>query len=453
MMSETVENTNMAEKPNPAQPEEVAPVKTSARSVILVGLIGMLTLFGAGGAWAWYTTLSGAVIAQGTVVVSSKPKSIQHADGGIVAEIHVSDGDLVEEGERLITLNATLLESQLNIYRNRLRESLAQKMRLLAERDQRDEIAWDNSLLQSLKVESDTAVRDGQRKLFEARRKTRLGQIAQLEQQLEQLRSQFTGVEAVKASKNNQIGFLKEELSGIRSLSEEGLAPKSQLMALERQRESLTGQIAEHDAENARIQNSISEISIQILQIDREFRESVLSDLRTVEQEVNDTTQQLIATTEQLSRIEIRAPVKGTIHELSIFTIGGVISPANTIMQIIPFDDAFEIEADVEPQFIDDLFPGQPAMLRFSAFNQRTTPELRGELKAISASTITNQLTGLPYYKVYVSVPHTELALLNDQRVIPGMPVETFLQTSERSPISYLLKPLSDQFSRAFREN
>ena len=433
-------------------PPDKLPLKTSGRPVILTGLSLVILLFVVGGAWAMFANLSGAVIATGQVAVLGKPKTIQHLDGGIVAEIKIDNGDSVSKNDLLIRLDDTLLNANLNIYQNRLREGVAQRARLVAERDNLDEVVWDEGVLKPFEMNISPEARQGQERLYEARLSTREGQISQLREQIKQFRNQRTGIEALKASRKTQLGFLDDELKGIRSLNEKGLSTKSQLMGLERQREEIIGQIAEQHAELARIQNSISETEIQILQVNREFRQNVLTELRQVEQEVNDMTQQLHATVEQLKRIEVKAPVSGIIHELSVFTIGGVIGPGSPVLQIIPQDEGFEIEANVEPQFVDELYSGQSATLRFSAFNQRTTPELNGTVKGISPNVVVNEQTGLSFYKIRLTVPEVELARLNDQPLVPGMPVEAFIKTRERTALNYLLKPLSDQINRAFRE-
>ena len=441
-------------KPDPAKmdaPVDV-PVKTSGRSIILFGLSLFVFLFIIGGAWAYFANLSGAVIAQGQVAVLGKPKTIQHLDGGIVAEINIDNGDRVSKGDILVRLDDILLKANLNIYQNRLREGVAQRARLISERDTQSNIGWSNEVLDLFDLNIGQAVKQGQQKLFEARQATRQGQIAQLREKIKQFQNQTTGIKALKTSRKTQLGFLDEELKGIRTLNKKGLTPKSQLMALERQKEEIIGQMAEQDAELARIQNSISETEIQILQIGREFRQTVLTELRQIEQEVNDMTQQLYATVEKLKRIEIRAPVSGIIHELAVFTIGGVIGPGAAVLQLIPQDEGFEIEANVEPQFVDELYPGQPATLRFSAFNQRTTPELNGTIKGISPNVVINEQTGVSFYKIRLTVPKSELARLKGQILIPGMPVEAFIKTRERTALNYLVKPLMDQINRAFRE-
>ena len=427
-------------------------VETSGKGTILTGIFLFAFLIAGGGAWAYYANLSGAIIAQGQVAILGKPKTIQHLDGGIVSSFGVSEGDRVKSGDLLVRLDDTLLRTNLDIYEGRLRESLALRARLRAERDNASSIVWDDKILKVLNVAVDLGVKEGQRKLFVARQERRQGQVSQLGEKTNQYNNQKLGIEALKTSKNTQVGMIEEELEGIRVLRKKKLTSKSHLMNMERQKEALIGQNAEHDAELSRVQNSISETEIQIVQIDREFQEAVLTELRQVEREVNETTQQLHSTIEQLRRVEIRAPVSGIVHEMSVFTIGGVIGPGTPVMQIIPQDDKFEIEANVEPQFVDELYPGQPTILRFSAFNQRTTPELNGAIKDVSANVVVNEQTGLSFYKVRVTVTVDELSRLNGLTLVPGMPVEAFVKTRERTVLNYLVKPLLDQINRAGRE-
>jgi HlyD family secretion protein len=428
------------------------PVKTDNRVVVLSGILLFSFIFIFGGFWFYTASIAGSIIAQGSVAVLGKPKTIQHLDGGIVASIEVDDGDLVEKNELLVRLDDTLLNANLNIHQNRLLENVALRSRLAAERDGLNEIIWDFEILGPFDMSLSPKAKQAQERLFQARLSTRKGQISQLREQIKQYRNQQTGIQALKRSRQTQIDFLDDELEGIRSLNERGLSPKSQLMALERQREEIIGQIAEQDAESARIQNAIGGSEIQILQVDREFRQEVLIELRLVEQEINDLVQQLHTTVEQLKRVKIKAPVKGIVHELSVFTIGGVISASSPVLQIIPSEEGFEIEANVEPQFIDELYLGQPAILRFSAFNQRTTPELNANVEGISANVVVDDRTGFPFYKVRLSVEDSEVERLNDQPLIPGMPVETYIKTDDRTALNYLIKPLLDQISRAFRE-
>lgn len=447
-----MEETSVKPDPSQNRHNDARPVTTSSRAVVLSGLALFVLLFVAGGAWATYASLSGAVIAPGQVAVLGKPKTVQHLDGGIVAEIAVDNGDTVKKGDLLVRLDDTLLKANQAIYRNRLTEALARRARLAAERDDTEAIDWEHPAMDLFGLELPEGAQASQARLFETRSKTLSGQTSQLREKIAQYENQAKGIRALKGSKTKQLDLLEEELEGIRSLAEQGLTRKSQLMGLERQREEIIGETAEDDAELARIANAVSETEIAILQAGREFQEAVLDELAKTEAEINDMTEQLHATMEQLKRIDIRAPVAGIVHELSVFTIGGVIGPGSPILQIVPQDDGFEIEANIAPQFVDELYPGQPATLRFSAFNQRTTPELAGALKTISPNVIVNEQTGLSFYQVRLTVSDTELARLEGQAILPGMPVEAFIRTRDRTPLNYLLKPLTDQIKRAFKE-
>lgn len=430
---------------------EEEPVTRTSR-LLIVGSVSALLLFGGLGGWLYFANIAGAVIGQGVVVVEGKPKTLQHLDGGIVTQINVTNGDFVEKETLLVKLDDTLLRSNLEIYSNRLRETTARQARLIAERDVVDTIEWSDNLLTLLGVSVDEQIKAGQKKLFEVRKITRTGQKELLGKKISQFHNQTTGVIALKSSKNSQIALLEEELGGVRILKKKGLASTTKLLALERQKEDLVGRNAEHDAELARINNSISETEIQMLQVEREFQQSVLTELRQIDQEVNDISQQLHATSEKLKRVEIRAPVAGIIHELAVATIGGVVAPGSSILQVIPQDDKFEIEVNIEPQFIDELSAGQHTVLRFTTFNQRTTPEIDGSVKNISPNSVINPQTGIPFYKVMVEIAPIELAKLNGQKLVPGMPVEAFIQTKQRSPLSYLAKPLLDQMRHVGRE-
>jgi len=412
----------------------------------------MLLLFAGVGGWASTAHLSGAIIASGTIVIQGKPKTIQHLDGGIVSELHVSNGDLVNKGQLLVRLDSVSLEANRKIYSTRLLDSLATRVRLIAERDHLPDFSLDETILNQLNIKPDDAILESQKKLFNARSASRQGQVDQLHEKKEQFKHQTSGTIALKQSKLRQYELLKREFEGADKLLKKGFAPITKTLALERQLEDILGQIAEYDSDLARIKNSISETNIQILQIEREFRREVLSELQTTQTAISDTTQQIYATLQQLKRVDILAPVTGIIHELNIFTVGGVIGPGAAILQIIPQDDNLVIEANVEPQFIDELSIGQKATTRFSAFNQRSTPEIESYIKTISPNSIVHEQTGIPFYRIMLMVSDNEISKLKGIKLIPGMPAETFIKTGDRTPLNYLLKPLLDQIRRAFRE-
>ncbi len=308
-----------------------SPLRTNFHATAGVGLFVFLLLFGGVGFWLMYANVAGAVIASGSVIVKGKPKSIQHLDGGIVQAIHVENGQHIVKGDVLVQLDATLLNANFEIYKNRLGEAIARKDRLEAERDHQLTIDWTKSPSSFLDPQKVSQHHLGQNKLFMARRASRLGQTAQLQEQLKQFRNQIVGVKGLKLAKGQQVRFIEQELQGVEDGYRQGLIPLTQLLTLQRTRADLIGQISEHHAELARIENSIRETEITILQQEREFQETVLSELRDVTSQVNELSQQILATQEQMKRIDVKVPISGIIHELNIFTIGGVVPPGGTI--------------------------------------------------------------------------------------------------------------------------
>ncbi|WP_407491788.1 HlyD family type I secretion periplasmic adaptor subunit [Pseudooceanicola sp. MF1-13] len=426
-------------------------LRTGLRAASWLGLVAAVALFSAFVYWAQSTNIAGAVIATGTVEVVGKPKSVQHLDGGVVEEILVEDGQSVTQGDVLVRLDATLLSANLDIYRTRLSEAIALRERLLAEQVGADQITLsaDDPLTAGVDIASH---RDGQAAIFEARRIFEAGRREQLTEKIAQFRNQTTGVEGLIASKEEQLKLLEDELASVQSLADKGLARANAVLALRRNQADLLGQIAEPRSELARIQNSIRDTELEILQGERQMREQVATELRQVTNNIHELRQQILSTEKQLSRIDIRAPVTGRIHEMQITTLGGVVPPGATILQIVPVDEALSFSVRVDPASIDQVYVGQDATLRFPAFNQRTTPELYGAVIDVSPTSVVDEATGMAFYRVRVSADDEELARLGDNRLVPGMPVETYLQTGDRSVLSYLMKPLSEQLNQAFRE-
>lgn len=436
----------MTSKDNPNR------LRISSRSLMLLGAFIAAVFFAGGGYMFGVSQISGAIVAPGTVAVQGKPKSVQHLDGGLVAQISIKDGDFVEAGYELLKLDVTLLDANVRIYSSRLQESVARQSRLMAERDGATDITWQEETLSQLNIEISDSIKAGQQKLFLARRASRTGQLKQFAEKIEQFESQIIGIAAISSSKEKQIELIDVELAGLTDLYDKQLLTYSEMSLLIRERERLFGERAEQATEVARVKNSINEIEIQILLLDSNFREEVITELRATEQEVNDLAQQLFATLEQRRRTSIRAPVAGIVHESIVATVGGIIGPGEIIMQIIPQNIEMEVKSRVETQFIDELYFGQPANVRFSAFNQRTTPEVLGAVTAISASSIVEQNTGFTYYEVTIGVPAIELEKLEGQKLLSGMPAEVFIKTKDRTILNYLLKPFLDQVRRAFRE-
>lgn len=426
-------------------------VKTGFRVPVALGLGGLVALFGGFVVWASVTEISGAVIAQGMVEVAGKPKSIQHLDGGVAESILVTDGQEVAKGEELVRLDDTLLRANLVIYRTRLSEALAQRDRLISEQRSVDQVAF--APVDPAVITVDHVLhRAGQAEIFQARRELEMGRREQLAEKIRQFDNQITGVEALIDAKQQQIDLLAPEVAAMAQLAANGLARAPQLSSLKRNQADLLGQIAEHRSELARIQNSIRDTELEVLQGQRQTKEEVVTELREVTTSIHELRQQITSTERQLDRISIKAPSSGRIHELQVTTLGGVVAPGATILQIIPTDQGVTFQTRVDPASVDQVHVGQPAKLRFPAFNARTTPELNGRVADISPSSVLDEISGLHYFRVTMDVSTDELARLGARELVPGMPVEAYVQTGDRTVMSYLVKPLQEQLMQAFRE-
>ena len=426
--------------------------KRLIRRLNLIGLAVAAVLVGGFGGWAVTFELSGAVIAPGNIVVESYIKKVQHPYGGIVAAIPVREGDKVEEGQVLMRLDDTVTRSTLGVIRSQLDELLARQARLLAERDGANTIVFPDELIQRRnQAPVETSV-TGEEKLFEARRQTRIGQRAQLRERVAQINEEIRGLTAQYQAKENEIRLIGEELVGVEDLFKKNLVSIVRYMQLQRDQARIKGEHGQFIADIARARGKISETELQIIQLDQDFRTEVLKDLREVQGKIAELKERVTAAEDQLRRIEIKAPLTGTVHQLLVHTIGGVIANGETIMQIVPGTSELVVEAKVAPQDIDQLVPGAKVIIRIMAGNQRTTPDVNGVLTQISADLTREPQTNQAYYVVRASLPEAEIRRLADIKLIPGMPAEAFIQTHERTPLQYLLKPLRDQIARTFRE-
>ena len=432
--------------------KELKRPRTDYRRPALFGLAALFVLFGGVFLWSGQAEISGAVLANGSVVVAGKPKSVQHLDGGIVKDIHVAAGERVETGHVLVELDDTTISANVAIYRNRWRDGLVRRERLLSELRGLETVNLPAKLSDMEKQLDVESTMEQQRVLLRARKATRAAQIEQLEEQINQFSNQIVGTEGLIKEKNLQIGTFDEERLSLVSLVERKIVPRTRLMELDRSSADLRGQLNEHTSEIARLRNAISEKKIAKLQIEREFQEAVVSELEKVNVTIDELEQQIGATEQQLLRTVIRAPVTGIVHELNVFTIGGVVQPGQTIMQLIPDDVHFDIELNVDTRSIDQIRLAQRTFVRFPAFLQRTTPQLNGVVKAISPSSVTDENTGFSFYRIEVELEEGEIEKLGGKRLVSGMPVEGFVPTENRTVAAYLVKPLADQLARAFRE-
>jgi HlyD family secretion protein len=422
------------------------------RNHLLGGTVIALVLTVGIGGWAATTEVSGAITASGSVVVDSNVKKVQHLTGGVVGELLVREGDRVRLGDTLLRLDETVLRAGLAIYTKGLDEMRARKARLTSERDGVERIVVSPELIDGPPSPEFASALDSERKLFDLRRTARQGQKSQLRQRIAQLDDEVRGYASLQQAKAEEIELIQRELTGVRILWEKNLIQMSRLTVLEREAARLKGELAQSIASSAQVRGKISEIELQIIQIDQDLSSEVAKELREIDGKIGEFIERKVTAEDQLKRVDIRAPQNGVVHQLNVHTIGGVVSPVDPVMLIVPEADLLTVEAKVSPQDIDQLYVGQTASLRFTAFNQRTTPEIQGAISRISADVTSDQRTGQNFYTARVSITAEELARLGTVKLLPGMPADVFARTYDRSVLSYFIKPLSDQIVRAFRE-
>jgi HlyD family secretion protein len=424
----------------------------SIRLHMMAGIVVVLVLGVGVGGWAATAELSGAVITEGTVEVDSHVKTVQHPTGGVVGKVNVRDGDRVKAGDVLVQLDGTATRANLAIITRGIDELTARKARLEAERDGLDSIVFPPELLARISDPTVANAVQNERRLFDLRRTSRLGQKAQLEQRIAQLKDEITGLAAQQSAKSKEIDLIGQELQGVHDLYRQNLVPLSKQTALERDAARLDGERGQLVAAVAQAKGKIIETRLQIIQIDQDLASEVAKDLRDVDAKMDELVERRVTAEDQLNRLDIRAPQDGIVLESKVHTVGGVVTAGEPIMLIVPESDPLMVEAKVNPRDIDRLHVGQTALLRFTSFDVRTTPEIDGTVTEISADTTTDQRTGESYYTVRIAMAPDQLKRLSAVKLIPGMPVEAFVQTDKRTVISYLTKPLRDQVMRAFRE-
>lgn len=428
--------------------------RRSIRLHLIAGLVLVAILAGGVGGWATQTEISGAVIAPGTLVVYSNVKKVQHPTGGVVGELNVRDGDHVKTGDILLRLDDTQTRANLAIVTKALDELAARQARDIAERDGAAAIEFPDALL-ARKAQDPAVARlmDGEERLFTIRRLAREGQKAQLRERIGQIREEIQGLGQQAEAKAAEIVLVQKELSGVRELFAKSLVQLPRLTALERDAARAGGERGQLIAQMAQAKGKVTETELQILQVDQDLRSEVSKDMAEIRAKNSELEEKRVAAQDQLNRIDLRAPQDGIVHQLTVHTVGGVVTPSEPVMLIVPEADALMVEARVQPQDIDHVRPGLRAGLRFTAFNQRTTPELNGEVQLVSADTSQDQKTGASYYTARIAIPEDEITRLHGLHLIPGMPVETFINTGDRTVMSYLVKPMTDQINRAFRGN
>ncbi|ANW05406.1 hypothetical protein LMTR13_08815 [Bradyrhizobium icense] len=404
-----------------------------------------------GGGWLALVPLAGAVVVPGNLVVQSNVKTIQHLAGGVVAEIKAVNGARVAAGDLLLRLDATQAQASLQIVTKQLDELRARTARLTAERDGHSQPKFPAALM-ARPDEDVRSLLSSEVSLFKARADGRTSQKELLQSRIGQLSQEISGLEAQVDSKAKQLELIAGELVGVKDLYDKRLVPLARLTTLQRETARIEGERGQLTSSIAETKSKIGEAQLQIARLDQDFRTEVVKELGETQGKEAELVERGIAARDLLDRIEVRAPTSGVIHKLSAHTIGGVIRPGDTIMEIVPDTDDLLIEARLQPQDIDQVRAGQKAFVRFSAFNQRVTPQLTGTVSLVSADTSRDQQTNAPYFTVRVVLPDDERRRLGGLQLVPGMPAEVFMQTGSRTMMSYLLKPITEQMNRAFVE-
>ncbi len=427
------------------------PFHQSLRRHLLVGLAAVLVVGGIVFGWARLTEISGAVIAPGKLVVDSNVKKVQHPTGGVVGDLRVKDGDHVKKGDIVARLDETQARTNLAIVTKALDELAARQARDEAERDGADKVTFPAELLSRRNDPEVAQVVASEQRLFEIRQAARAGQKAQLLEQVDQLRQQIQGNLEQEQAKAKEIDWIQQELAGVRGLWKQNLVPFSRVTTLERDGARLEGERGALIASIAQARGRIAETQLKIIQIDEDLRTDVGKDLAEIRGKKSELVEKRVAAEDLLKRIDLIAPQDGKVFQRSVHTVGGVIQAGEVVMLVVPDSDALIIEAKVQPTDVDQIHLGQKAVVRFSAFNRRTTPELNGEVIEIGADVTQDDKRNESYYSVRIQIPDSELARMEGLRPVAGMPVEAFIETSPRTVMSYLVKPMLEQVDRTFR--
>jgi HlyD family type I secretion membrane fusion protein len=423
----------------------------SARGTILAGSVIIGVTFFGFGAWASYAPLASAVTASASVVSEGRTQVVQHLEGGIISQINVREGQTVEQGDVLFTLDPVQASSLADRFRNQLRARQVQAARLRAERDDAEAIELPEALASITHRELESII-EGEKRLFTERRQSFAGQIELLEAKIIQLNLEVNGLNVQERSKQEQIRLISDELDSLRPLLEKGLVARSRLLALEREQARLDGEVGDIESRRARANESATEARLEMAQLKQQFREEVVSELRQVETEVRDLEEQLTAAEDVMKRLEIYAPATGVAQNVDVTTIGAVISPGQPLLEIAPAQAQLVVAARVATLDVHDLLVGQTAEVRFVALDIRQMPSIFGEIRSISGDRIVEQSTNTEYFLAQIVVTPEEMKKLGQQRVHPGMPAEVVVPTGSRTFMDYLLRPLTDAMTRGLNE-
>jgi len=419
---------------------------------MIAGAAIMAAFFLGLGGWAAFAPLNSAAVAPAVVKVEGNRKSVQHLEGGIVKELRVSEGDKVATEQTLILLDDTQARAAVDVYSKQYDELTAQEARLIAERDGAAAVQFPQALIARRAEPDVAAIIAGQTNLFKSRRTTLTGTVDVLRKKISQTQEQIVGLEGQAAAYKRQLQSTHNENNGLRDLFKKGYVPRQRMLELERSEAALEGQIAEVSSNILRARQSIEEVNVQIVQAQSDRLAQVANDLRDVQVKLLEIGPKVSSAKETLRRTEIRSPYAGVVVGLTAFSVGGVISPGEKIMDVVPEKGGLIVEATVAPEDVKDLHVGMRAEVHLTAYKQRTVPIIHGKVLQVSADRLTDTKTGAGYYLAQIKVDEQELAELKDVRLAPGMPALVMIPTGERSALDYLLRPLTDSLRKSFRE-
>lgn len=421
-----------------------------ARRPMIVGVLALLVLVGGFGYWSVEARISGAVIASGTVQVEGRRQVVEHPDGGVVVAIRARNGDAVEAGEVLLELDPTRLETEVAIVEGQIQELLVRKARLIAEREGLGGLV-ELEEVEGLGAPPDALV-EGETRLFAARMDGLSEETEQIGEQIRQIENRILGIEAQADALDQQIAFASEDLANRRTLLEQQLTQASVVLGLERELSQLRGQRGRLDADVAELRGQIAASRIQQLRLQSTRREDAIAQLRDLEFREVELIERFFDLRDRIARLSLRAPVAGVVFGSVVDAPQSVVRAADPVMYIVPQDQPVIVEARLNPIDIDQVFIGQTAILRLTALDQRTTPEVRGVVRVVSADAEVDPSTGITFFTAEVAPMVEDLKEVGSDSIVPGMPVEAFIQTDARRPIDYLTQPLTDYIARALKE-
>lgn len=424
----------------------------SVKHYVTLGFVTLFLLLGGLGGWAATTDLSGAVLGAGTVVVAGNVKKIQHPTGGVIGKLFVKNGDRVKAGDILVRLDETVTRAQMQVITKQMDELQGRQARLRAERDDATSVTFSEELLKRQAEPAVAQILAGEKTLFETRVSSRAAQKSQLAERISALQEEVEGLTSQAVAKQRELTLIGKELEGLASLEEQRLVPTSKMMALRREGARLEGEKAQLQAQAGSTRGRIAEIEFQRIGIDVEAKSEVMKELRDSEGKLAELGERRTAAEDQLRRVDLFSPVDGIVHQMSVHTVGGVINTAEPLMQIVPDTERLVIEAKIAPHDIEQARMHENAVIHFPAFNMRTTPSVNGRVTNISADLTHDERNNISYFTARIEIPDEELAKLNGQKLVPGMPADIQIATTSRTALSYLTKPIEDSFRKAFRE-